>query len=104
MMVLLIGLGIGLVVAVIEMALVGHYEKNKIVLASIGLHWVAIALLMPFIEIGVSSWLKGIFVGVLLTIPLIVLEIPKSRNAVIHTSLFSVVWGVVIAYAHQLLA
>ena len=99
MSVFFIGLVIGLIVALLEVSMVRTYQKNPIILIAIGLHWVSTGALMPFIDLGISTGLKGIIVGLILTIPLIVLDSQRSRNATIHTSVFAPVWGVVIAYS-----
>ncbi len=95
---IVVGLGVGLIAAVIEVLLVRTYQKNKVVLSAIGAHWLAVGLLMPHVNLGVSVWLKGIIVGVILTVPFVILEIQKSKNAIIHTAIFAPIWGVVIAY------
>lgn len=95
---LILGSLVGLIAAAIEVALVRTYQKNTVILAAVGTHWVGIGAVMPYIELGVPIWAKGIIVGVVLTIPFIVLDIQKSRNAVIHTSVFAPIWGVAIAY------
>ena len=53
---------------------------------------------MPHIEIEMDIWLKGILVGIVLTVPFIIYEIQQSRNAVIHTAVFAPIWGTFIAY------
>jgi len=95
---LIIGLGFGLIAAAIEVLLVRTYQKNVIVLSAIGSHWVAVGALMPFIEIDAPVWLKGMLVGVVLTVPFMIYEIQQSRNAVIHTLVFAPIWGMVLAY------
>jgi len=35
-------IGIGLVAAIVEVALVRTYQKNKIILSAIGNHWIAV--------------------------------------------------------------
>jgi len=95
---LLAGFAIGLIVGVLEISMVRNYQKNKMVLGAIVIHWIGIGGIMPFLDLGAPMWVKGILVGVILTLPFIVLEIGKSRNAVIHTSVFAPFWGLVIAY------
>ena len=104
MNVFIIGFVIGLIAAVLEVSMVRTYQKNQNVLTAIGLHWVSVGMLMPFIDFGTSIGLTGVIVGVLLTTPFIVLDSGKSRNATIHTSVFAPVWGVVIAYSVNFLA
>lgn len=101
---LVLGALIGLVAAVIEVLLVRTYQKNKVILAAVGIHWIGVGALMPYIEFGLPLWVKGVLVGVILTIPFIVLDIQKSRNAVIHTSVFAPIWGVSIAYGCSVLS
>ena len=97
-MLALIGISVGIIAAIIEVALVKTYQKNMIILTAIGSHWVAVGALMPFFEIDTPIWLKGIIVGVVLTVPFMIYEIQQSRNAVIHTMVFAPIWGVAIAY------
>lgn len=97
-MLFLIGIGIGLTAAIAEIALVRTYQKNRLILAAIGSHWVAVGVVMPYIELGTSIWLKGIIVGVVLTVPFIIFDMQKSKNAMIHTTVFAPIWGVIIAY------
>ena len=59
-MLTLIGIVVGAVAALVEVALVRTYQKNVIVLSAIGSHWVAVGALMPHIDIGAAIWLKGI--------------------------------------------
>ena len=94
----------GSIAAVGEVLMVGTYEKDRHVLAAIATHWVAAGVLMPFIDLGLATWLTGILVGVILTAPFVVLATRTSRNAVIHTCLFAPVWGIAIAYAAQMAA
>jgi hypothetical protein len=101
---LALGALVGMVAAAIEVALVRTYQKNNVILAAIEMHWIGVGALMPYIEIGMPVWVKGITVGVILTIPFVVLDIQKSRNAVIHTSVFAPIWGVAIAYGWNLLS
>jgi hypothetical protein len=101
---LLVGFFIGLIAAALEILMVRTYQKNKVILSAIGIHWIGVGGLTPFIDFGTPIWVKGILIGVISTLPFIVLEIQKSRNAVIHTSIFAPVWGVVIAYGCNLFA
>lgn len=84
--------------------MVRTYQKDKFVLSAVGLHWIGVGAIMPFVEIGLPIWAEGVIVGLVFTAPFIALEIPKSRNAVIHTTIFSPVWGVVLAYACNVFA
>jgi hypothetical protein len=95
----LIGSLLGLVTAILEILMVRTYQKDKVVLGSVGLHWIGVGAIMPFVGFGLPVWAKGIIVGLVLSAPFIALEIPKSRNAVIHTSIFAPTWGIVLAYA-----
>lgn len=93
-----VGFFIGLVAGLLEISMVRNYQKNKMVLAAIVIHWVAIGGVMPFLDFGIPIWAKGVLVGIVLTFPFIFLEIGRSRNAIIHTSIFAPFWGVTIAY------
>ena len=93
-----IGAMLGALIAVPELLMVRTYQKDKVFLSAIFLHWVVIGGLMPFIDLEISTWLTGILIGVLTTLPMIVIDIRKSKNAVIHTSVFAPIWGITLAY------
>lgn len=48
--------------------------------------------------VDTSVWLKGILVGVILTISFIIFETQKSKNTVIHATVFAPILGAFIAY------
>lgn len=95
---LLIGLSIGLVAGLLEIALVRSYEKNTITLIAIVVHWAGVGGLMPFITFDANFWVKGLVVGLLTTLPFVIISINTSRNAAIHTAVFIPIWGISIAY------
>ena len=101
---LAIGLTVGALAAFFEVLLVRTYQKNKIILSAIGSHWLAVGIVMPYIHLNTPIWLKGLIIGIVLTIPFIIYEIQKSKNAVIHTAVFAPIWGIFIAYGTYFLS
>ena len=98
------GIAIGLIVGGLEISMVRTYQKNKIVLASIVLHWTVIGGLIAVVDFGHTTWATGLILGVGLTLPLILRETLTSRNAAIHTAIFAPMWGLAIAYLTRFLA
>ena len=95
---LFIGIAIDLVAGGLEITMVRTYQKNKVVLAAIVMHWTVIGGLISFVDFGLPTWATGLLVGIGLTLPLIIRETLTSRNAALHTAIFAPIWGVVIAY------
>jgi hypothetical protein len=46
------GFAIGSIAAAVEVSMVRTYQKNKVVLSAIALHWIGVGGLMPFIDFG----------------------------------------------------
>jgi cytochrome b561 len=93
----LISLGIGMGAALVDVLLTYKYEANKYTLAAIAVHWLAVGLFMPYIDLGTAVWLKGLLVGLALALPFMVMEIPKDPKAIIPMVIFSPIMGIVIA-------
>jgi hypothetical protein len=49
----------------------------------IAVHWLAVGVLMPYIDLGTAVWLKGLLVGLALALPFMLMEIPKDPKAII---------------------
>ncbi len=94
---LLISLGVGLGAGLVDVLLTYRYEENKHTLWAIAFHWVAVGFLMPFIDLGIPTALKGAIVGILLAVPFMIMEFDNDPKANIPMLIFSPIFGVLIA-------
>ncbi len=98
------GQAIGLLVGFLEIKMAKSYEKDSAMLNAVMIHWGGVGALIPFVDFGLNFWITGIIVSLLTTLPFLIMNIGKSRNAVIHTVVFIPIWGVTIAYLCSALA
>ena len=99
-----IGLAIGAVAGLLEVAMVRTYEKSRFMLAAILVYWMGFGGVVPFLKFDERFWVNALFLGLLTGTPFIILAAQKSRNATIHTSLFLPIWSLVIGFLVSLLA
>jgi len=96
---LLIALVIGFVAGIIDVAPMIIQKLDKFSCVSAFVHWLALGLIIPFVNWGMQPWLKGIVIAVLTAIPVIILVYPNDPKAVIPMVIFSVVLGAGVGIA-----
>lgn len=62
-------------------------------------HWVVLGLIIPFVHWDIQPWLKGLIIGELATLPVMIIVFPKEKKALIPMILFSAVLGIGVALA-----
>jgi len=62
-------------------------------------HWVVLGLIIPFVDWNIEPWIKGLIIGELSAIPIIIMVYPKDKKALIPMIVFSAVLGIGIAIA-----
>lgn len=94
-----IALTIGIIAGIIDIIPMLITKQDKNACLSAFLHWVALGLLIPFINWELKPWLTGLIVAELTAIPFMVLVFPKDPKALIPISLFSAVLGIGVGVA-----
>lgn len=90
---ILIAAIIGLIAGTIDIIpmLIQKLDKNDTISAFV--HYFALGLIIPFVQIDIAPWLKGIAIALLTAVPIMVIVYPRDKKAVVPMAIFSVVLG-----------
>lgn len=92
---LLIGIGAG-IIDVIPMII---RKLNKYATWSAFAHWVILGFIISYIDLPVSPWLKGLIVGVISSIPILILVSEEDKKAIPPILIMSIIMGVAVGIA-----
>jgi len=98
----LIALAIGCVAGLIDVIPMIIQKLSKTANWSAFIHWVALGLIIPFVHWNMDPWLKGLIIGELATLPVMIIVWPQDKKALIPMVAFSALLGVGIAVAGSL--
>ncbi len=98
---ILIALLIGIVAGIIDVVPMIIQKLDKHASISAFLHWVVLGIIIPFVDWDIASWLKGLLIGEISLIPIMVIVFPKDKKALIPMILFSAILGIGIAIAGE---
>jgi hypothetical protein len=59
-------------------------------------HWVVLGLIIPFVKWNMPSWLKGLLIGELAGLPIMIIVFKAEPFSLIPIALFSAVLGVLV--------
>ena len=90
---------IGIVAAIIDVTPMVLQKLDKNACISAGAHWIVMGLIIPFVNWGVSPWLRGLLIGVLALIPVLIIVYPQDKKAIIPMTAFSIVLGIGVSVA-----
>jgi len=93
---ILVALAIGIVAGIIDVVPMIIQKLDRYACASAFVHWVALGLIIPFVDWDIQPWLKGMLIAVLSTLPVMIIVFPKDRKAIIPMTLFSSVLGALV--------
>ncbi len=96
---ILIALIIGIVAGIIDVIPMIIQKLDKYANISAFTHWVAMGLIIPFVDWNMQPWLKGLIIAELTLIPVMVLVFPKDKKALIPMIIFSAILGIGVAIA-----
>lgn len=90
---------IGIIAGIIDVIPMIIQKLNKYANISAFSHWVVLGLIIPFVHWNVDPWLKGLLIGVLSAIPVIVLVSEKDKKSIIPILMMSALLGIGVAIA-----
>lgn len=96
---ILIALAIGITAGVIDIIPMIIKKMNKISNLTAFLHWVILGLIIPFVSWDIAPWIKGLILGELLIIPVIIIVYPKDKKALFPMIISSAILGIGVAMA-----
>lgn len=96
---IVVALGIGLVAGIIDTVPMIIQKMDKPACLSAFVHWVVLGMIIPFVNWDIQPWLKGLVIGELMAIPVMIMVFPQDNKAVIPICLFSAVLGAGVGLA-----
>jgi len=91
---ILIALAIGIVAGIIDVTPMIIQKLDKTANWSAFTHWVVLGLIIPFVQWDIQPWLKGMIIGLLTTLPVMIIVGAKDKKSLIPMTLFSAVLGI----------
>lgn len=98
-----IALTIGITAGLIDVIPMIIRKIDKFACWSAFVHWVVLGTIIPFVGWDIQPWLKGLIIGELVSLPVMILVFASDRKAVIPISIFSAILGIGCAVAGSLL-
>ena len=96
---ILIALIIGIIAGTIDVIPMIIQKLDKFASLSAFFHWVILGLIIPFVSWDIQPWLKGLIIGELATLPVMILVFQKDKKSIIPISIFSAILGIGVAIA-----
>lgn len=96
---ILIALCIGVAAGIIDVIPMIIQKLDKTANWSAFIHWVVLGLIIPFVHWDMDPWLKGLVIGVLTTVPVMIIVGSNDRKALIPMTLFSAILGIGVSWA-----
>ena len=96
---ILIALLIGIVAGIIDVVPMIIQKLNKYANLSAFMHWVVLGLIIPFVDWSIAPWLKGLILGELLAIPVIIIVSQNDKKSILPILLMSAILGMGVAIA-----
>jgi len=96
---ILIALVIGIIAGTIDIIPMIIKKLDKFSNLSAFLHWVILGLIIPFVDWNIEPWIKGLILGELSAIPIMIMVYSKDKKALIPMIVFSPILGIGVAVA-----
>ncbi|RPH31048.1 MAG: hypothetical protein EHM93_14835 [Bacteroidales bacterium] len=96
---ILIALIIGVAAGLIDVIPMIIQKLDKRACWSAFSHWVVLGLIIPFVHWDIQPWFKGLIIGELATIPVMIIVSQRDKKALIPISIFSAILGIGVAVA-----
>ena len=90
---LLIALLIGIIAGAIDVAPMIIQKLDKYANISAFFHWVALGIIISYVQMPIPAYLKGIAVSLLAVLPILVIVSKEDKKAIIPILLMSVILG-----------
>ncbi len=96
---ILIALCIGVAAGILDVTPMIIQKLNKTANWSAFIHWVVLGLIIPFVHWDMDTWLKGLVIGVLTTVPVMIIVSANDKKALIPMTLLSALLGAGVGFA-----
>jgi len=96
---ILIALIIGVIAGIIDVIPMIIQKLDRFSNLSAFSHWVILGLIIPFVDWNIEPWIKGLIIGELSGIPIMILVFKEDKKAIIPMIIFSAILGIGVAIA-----
>lgn len=96
---IVIALIIGLIAATIDVVPMIIQKLNKTACISAFVQWIVLGLIIPFVDWNMQPWLKGLLIGVMAALPVMIIVYDKELKSVIPIFIFSAILGTFVGWA-----
>ena len=96
---ILIALAIGITAGIIDVTPMIFMKLDKTANWSAFVHWVVLGLIIPFVHWDMDPWLKGLIIGELSVLPVMIIVGAKDKKSLIPMVIFSAILGIGVAIA-----
>lgn len=95
---LFISLLIGAAAGVIDVAPMIAQKLSKHACVSAFVHWVVLGVVIAYIELPLSPWLKGVVVAVISSLPIVILVSEKDPKSLVPILIMSAILGAAVGF------
>jgi len=96
---ILTALAIGIVAGIIDVTPMIIMKLDKTANWSAFIHWIVLGLIIPFVQWNIQPWLKGMIIGLLTTLPVMIIVGAKDKKSLIPMTFFSIALGIGVGIA-----
>jgi hypothetical protein len=94
-----IALIIGISAAIIDVVPMIIQRIDKYACISAAIQWIVLGLIIPYVSWDMQPWLKGLLIGEMAALPVLILVFAKDPKSVIPIILFSAILGTAVGLA-----
>lgn len=94
-----VALTIGIIAGIIDVIPMIIQKLNKYANLSAFFHWVVLGIIIPYVNWEIDPWLKGLIIGELAAIPVMILVSEKDKRSFIPIMVMSALLGIGVAIA-----
>jgi len=94
-----ISLIIGLSAAIIDVVPMIIQRIDKSACISAFIQWIALGLIIPYVNWDMHPWLKGFIIAELSALPIMILVFAKEPKSIVPIIIFSAVLGIAVGLA-----
>ena len=96
---ILIALLIGIIAGIIDVIPMIIQKLDKHASWSAFVHWIVLGLLIPFVDWNIAPWLKGLIIGEIGVLPIMILVSAEDKKALLPITIMSAILGIGVAVA-----
>ncbi len=90
---------IGVAAGIIDIIPMIIQKLNKYATWSAFTHWVVLGFIISYVQLPVSSWLKGLIIGVISSIPVLILVSEEDKKSIFPILAMSIILGIGVGIA-----